>query len=249
MVNEEILRLEGVSASYDGSDAVLKNINLSIKKGEFVAVVGKSGCGKSSLFRLITFLLPLSDGQIYFQNENITKLRGKKLASYRSKVSLLFQNYNLVENMSVAQNVLLGSLASYPLWRCILSQYPASAYEKAKYCLSKVGLEDKAYAPAADLSGGQKQRVAVARAIFAQSELLLADEPVSSLDKLNSCQVLDLFKKLNKENNMSIIVNIHDLDLAKTYADRLIGIVDGHILFDKSGYDVTENDIKNLYEA
>lgn len=239
------LNIKELSVSY-GDLNVLKNISFSLKRGEFVAVLGLSGAGKSTLLRSINRLTE-SSGEIEINNTDINKLSNKELRFFRRKISFIFQDYNIIDDLYTIENVLSPFLAYKNVFKALLSIYSKEEYALALKYLDRVGLSDYAYTKSKYLSGGQKQRVAIAKAICQKPELLLADEPISSLDEANAEIVMDLFKRLNKKKNLTILMNLHDVVIAKKYSDKILALKDGEILFFKETEKVSEDDIRDLY--
>lgn len=226
---------------------VLKNINLDFERGDFVAVLGKSGAGKSTLLRCINKLNEPKQGQIILNGNDLLKLNSKQLEKERKNIAFIFQDYNILDNLYTIENVLTSFLANKNFFKAIFGIYDREEYELALKYLEKVGLKDEAYKKSKYLSGGQKQRVAIARSICQKPVILLADEPVSSLDEKNSNAIMELFTKLNKKKKITIIVNLHDVDLAKKYCKKIVGIKDGEISFYKNTERVTDDEIRKLY--
>ncbi|WP_353893214.1 phosphonate ABC transporter ATP-binding protein [Proteinivorax hydrogeniformans] len=242
-----MVRLESVSVSYQKDLEALKDVSLSIEKGEFVAIVGLSGSGKSTLLRTINFLTPPSKGDVYVDGAKISSLSKKKLKKVRAKIGLIFQDYNLVDKYSVFNNVLLGRLAYTHTLSSILGLYSASDHKLTEENILKVGLKDKMFQRVDRLSGGQKQRVSIARALTQNPNIILADEPVSSLDIATAESVMDYLVKFNKKRQITVIVNLHDINLAKKYASRVVGLRDGKVVFDNSPTQLTNEMLHEIY--
>ncbi|MDO4814133.1 MAG: phosphonate ABC transporter ATP-binding protein [Gemella sp.] len=242
---EKALEVKNLSVSY--SDVkVLNELSFSLNKGEFVAVLGLSGAGKSTLLRSLNRLTE-SDGQILINNQDINKLNNKELKNFRRKISFIFQDYNIIDGLYTIENVLSPFLAYKNIFQSLLSLYTKEEYALALKYLDRVGLSDFAYTKSKYLSGGQKQRVAIAKAICQKPELLLADEPISSLDEANAESVMELFKRLNRKKNLTILMNLHDVAIAKKYSDKILALKDGKILFFKETEKVSEEEFKDLY--
>lgn len=260
-----MIRIENVSKTYDNGVKALKNINLTIKKGEYVAILGLSGAGKSTLLRCINTIIDPSEGHVFFDGVNpetlnfddsdhsvdITTLKGKQLRQLRTQIGMIFQSFNIVKRMSVLQNVLSGRVAYHPTWKTILGLFPEEDKQIAFQALSKVDILDKTYSRASQLSGGQMQRVAIARSIAQQAKVLLADEPVASLDPITTFEVMAYIKKLNTEDGITVIANLHHVDLAINYATRIVGVRAGEIVYDvsvtKSSQDQIIKDLEKVY--
>ena len=233
--------------SYNNNFLALNNINLSIKKGEFVAIIGSSGAGKSTLLRTINAMNPLSSGSIIFDGEDICKVSRGKLRKVRREIGMIFQHYNLIERLSVVQNVLHGRLGYMSDFKGFFEMYSKSDRVKAINILKRLGLEEHYYKKASELSGGQKQRVGISRALAQNPKLILADEPIASLDPKSSEIVMETLKKICVEDNITCIVNLHQVEFAKNYATRIIGMKNGVIVFDDAPENLTEEIISEIY--
>ncbi len=235
-----ILRVQNLSVTYPGVRPVkaLDNVSLEIYPGEFVVVAGVSGSGKSTLLRAINRLAENDhahiDGEIYFDGTNVLKASRRELQQIRSRIGFIFQEYNVVERLSVLTNVLVGTVAQVGLWRSLLGRFPADQIERAHQALVRVGIPQPRHGDrAARLSGGQKQRVGIARALLQTPKLILADEPVASLDPITANIVMGIFKKINEEEGITTIVNLHDPVLTFKYGRRIIGLKGGRIIYDR----------------
>ena len=242
-----MIKFDKVNKVYPNGLHALKNVSLEINQGEFVAIIGLSGAGKSTLLRTINRMHDISEGSLIVNGQEIKNLKGKDLRTFRRKVGMVFQSFNLVTRTSVVKNVLTSRVPDMPLWKSIIGLYSKEDKIIALEALDKVGILDKAYVRADQLSGGQQQRVALARTLAQKPEIILADEPVAALDPITATQVMDDFKKINKELNMSVLINIHHVDLALKYADRVIGIKAGEIVYDGAAKDVTNEVLKQIY--
>ena len=242
-----MIRFDKVNKVYPNGLHALKNVSLEINQGEFVAIIGLSGAGKSTLLRTINRMHDISEGSLIVNGQEIKNLKGKDLRTFRRKVGMVFQSFNLVTRTTVINNVLTSRVPDMPLWKSIIGLYSKEDKIIALEALDKVGILDKAYVRADQLSGGQQQRVALARTLAQKPEIILADEPVAALDPITATQVMDDFKKINKELNMSVLINIHHVDLALKYADRVIGIKAGEIVYDGAAKDVTNEVLKQIY--
>lgn len=242
-----MIKFDKVNKIYPNGLHALKNISLEINQGEFVAIIGLSGAGKSTLLRTINRMHDISEGSLIVNGQEIKNLKGKDLRTFRRKVGMVFQSFNLVTRTTVINNVLTSRVPDMPLWKSIIGLYSKEDKIIALEALDKVGILDKAYVRADQLSGGQQQRVALARTLAQKPEIILADEPVAALDPITATQVMDDFKKINKELNMSVLINIHHVDLALKYADRVIGIKAGEIVYDGAAKDVTNEVLKQIY--
>lgn len=215
----------------DGTRA-LSEVNVSIPEGDFVAVIGLSGAGKSTFLRCLNRLVDPTEGQILVEGSDVAKLSGRTLRRYRRTVGFIFQQFNLVTRLTVLENVLAGRLGYNPTWRGVLGLYRNEDYELARDNIRAVGLRGKEATRVSSLSGGQQQRVAIARAMTQQPKLVLADEPMASLDPRLSDVILGLLKQYNEERGVTVLVNIHVLELAKRYAKRVLAFNAGHLVFD-----------------
>lgn len=242
-----MIKFDKVNKVYPNGLHALKNVSLEINQGEFVAIIGLSGAGKSTLLRTINRMHDISEGSLIVNGQEIKNLKGKDLRTFRRKVGMVFQSFNLVTRTTVINNVLTSRVPDIPLWKSIIGLYSKEDKIIALEALDKVGILDKAYVRADQLSGGQQQRVALARTLAQKPEIILADEPVAALDPITATQVMDDFKKINKELNMSVLINIHHVDLALKYADRVIGIKAGEIVYDGAAKDVTNEVLKQIY--
>ena len=242
-----MIKFDNVNKVYSNGLHALKNVSLEIKQGEFVAIIGLSGAGKSTLLRTINRMHDISEGSLTVNGQEVNDLSGKDLRKFRRKVGMVFQSFNLVTRTTVINNVLTSRVPDMPLWKSIIGLYSKEDKVIALEALDKVGILDKAYVRADQLSGGQHQRVALARTLAQKPEIILADEPVAALDPITAKQVMDDFKKINKELNMSVLINIHHVDLALKYADRVIGIKAGEIVYDGPSTEVDSEVLKQIY--
>ena len=242
-----MIKFDKVNKVYPNGLHALKNISLEINQGEFVAIIGLSGAGKSTLLRTINRMHDISEGSLTVNGQEINDLAGKDLRKFRRKIGMVFQSFNLVTRTTVVNNVLTSRVPDMPLWKSIIGLYSKEDKVIALEALDKVGILDKAYVRADQLSGGQQQRVALARTLAQKPEIILADEPVAALDPITAKQVMDDFKKINKELNMSVLINIHHVDLALKYADRVIGIKAGEIVYDGPSTEVDSEVLKQIY--
>ena len=242
-----MIKFDKVNKVYPNGLHALKNVSLDIKQGEFVAIIGLSGAGKSTLLRTINRMHDISEGSLTVNGQEVNDLAGKDLRKFRRKVGMVFQSFNLVTRTTVINNVLTSRVPDMPLWKSIIGLYSKEDKVIALEALDKVGILDKAYVRADQLSGGQQQRVALARTLAQKPEIILADEQVAALDPITAKQVMDDFKKINKELNMSVLINIHHVDLALKYADRVIGIKAGEIVYDGPSTEVDSEVLKQIY--
>lgn len=236
-----------VSKTYPNGYQALKDINLTIEQGEFVAIIGLSGAGKSTLIRTINRMHDITDGTLTVDGVNVMELKGARLRQFRRNIGMIFQSFNLVTRTTVIKNVLTSRVPELPFWRALLGAYPKKDKLEALEALDKVGILDKAFVRADQLSGGQQQRVALARTLAQNPKIILADEPVASLDPVTAKQVMDDFRRINREMNISVLINIHHVDLALQYADRVIGIKAGEVVYDGPASEVNEAVLAEVY--
>ena len=241
------LKIKNLKKKFKDISAV-NDINLEINEGKIIGIIGRSGAGKSTLLRMINRLVDPSEGSIEFNDVNITSLKGRSLRKWRSECAMIFQQFNLVERLDVLTNVLIGSLGrNYSLLN-LIGIFSKEEKINALRNLDRFDLSEKALQKAGTLSGGQQQRVAIARALMQKPKILLADEPISSLDPKNAKRVMDDMMKINREDGITVICNLHSLDVAKKYCDRLIGLSDGKVVFDGAPDDLTAEISKELYD-
>lgn len=246
---DALLRFDDVSKVYKNGVQGLSHVSFSVEAGEFVAVIGPSGAGKSTLLRSINRLQDISSGRVLLRGEDISRASGKKLRAMRARIGMIFQNYNLVYRLSVMQNVLHGRLGYMPSWRGALGLYAEEDKEKAAALLEEIQMGDFLNARAADLSGGQKQRVGIARAFMQEPALLLADEPIASLDPSSAKIVMDRLHAMAKRRHTACLVNLHQIGAAKAYADRIIGLRRGTVVFDGPPEALTDAAVETVYGA
>lgn len=242
-----MIRFENASVTYRGGVAALQHLDLEIGDGEFVVVVGLSGAGKSTLVRAINGLVPLTGGRLQVDEFDVTTLNRKQLRVLRSQIGMIFQGFNLVDRTTVLRNVLMGRLHHVPTWRTLIGAYPDEDVQIAARALDRVEILDKAWVRASNLSGGQRQRVGIARALAQEPRIILADEPVASLDPPTSHVVMRYLQKISRDLGITTIVNLHFLDLATAYADRIIGLRSGELVFDGPGADADERVFEEIY--
>ncbi|GEN95432.1 phosphonate ABC transporter ATP-binding protein [Pediococcus ethanolidurans] len=248
MTEKPIIEFQHVSKTYQNGTIGLKDINLSIPQGQFLVVVGLSGAGKSTLMRTINRMHDISTGNIFVDGESIVHLEGKELRRLRRSIGMIFQNFNLVKRSSVQRNVLSGRVGYYSTWKSTLGLFSKEDKQKAIEALQRVGLGEKLYSRADELSGGQQQRVAIARAFMQDPKIVLADEPIASLDPLTTESVMDDLKRLNEEFHITVIVNLHSVSLARRFGDRIIGLRGGELVYDEPISKVTEKDLEAIYQ-
>ena len=244
-----MIEFKNVYKTYPNGFTALKNINLQIEQGEFVAIIGLSGAGKSTILRCINRMHDISKGELTVDGVTVDSLRGKELRRYRRKVGMIFQSFNLVSRSTAIKNVLTTDVPDMPFFRVLLGIFTKKQKMRALESLDKVGILDKAYTRCDQLSGGQQQRVALARTLNQNPKIILADEPVASLDPITAKQVMQDFVRINKEYKISILLNIHHVDLALKYCDRVIGIRAGEIVFDGPTSTITQEQIDEVYNG
>lgn len=242
-----MIEFKEVGKIYPNGTEALKNASLTIEQGEFVAIIGLSGAGKSTLLRSINQMHPITSGELLVNGQNVSKLQGKSLRQFRRNIGMVFQSFNLVKRTTVLKNVLTAKVADMPLWKSILGIYSKEDVLSSLAALDQVGILEKAYSRADQLSGGQQQRVALARCLAQDPKIILADEPVASLDPVTAEIVMDDFVRINQEMNITVIINIHHVDLALKYAKRVIGIKAGEIVYDGPASDVNEDILLKVY--
>ena len=227
----------------------LKNVNLNIEQGEFVAIIGLSGAGKSTILRCINRMHDIQQGTLTVDDVDVESLSGKALRRFRRKVGMIFQSFNLVSRSTVIKNVLTADVPDMPFWRVLFGIFTKEQKMRALESLDKVGILDKAYTRCDQLSGGQQQRVALARTLNQNPSIILADEPVASLDPVTARQVMSDFVRINKEYKITILLNIHHVDLALNYCDRVIGVRAGEIVFDGPASSITQEQLDEVYNG
>ncbi len=244
-----MIRFDRVSKVYPNGAAGLSGVTLEIAQGEFVAIIGRSGAGKSTLLRAINRMHDITAGSLSVDGVDVKTLKGKSLRRFRRGVGMIFQSFNLVTRTTVIRNVLAAKVPDMPFWRVFIGAFRLEDKLAALTALDRVGILEKAYVRADQLSGGQQQRVALARTLAQNPKIILADEPVAALDPVTARRVMDDFVSINREMNLTILMNIHHVELALEYASRIIGIRDSKIVFDGPSAEVT-NDVLNLiYEG
>jgi phosphonate transport system ATP-binding protein len=244
-----MLRIEQLCKTYDKGAEALRGVSLTIKAGEFVVVLGKSGSGKSTLLRCINRLVEPTSGKIFLDEEEVTGASSSHLRQLREKIGMVFQQYNLVSRYSVETNVLTGRLASVSTAASILNIFPDVDVEKSRQVLDRLGIGGKYLHRADKLSGGQQQRVGVARALMQGPQMILADEPVSSLDPVTSRQIMDLLVDFNRKDGVAVICNLHLPSLAREYGSRIIALDEGRIVYDGPATDLSESELNSFYDS
>ena len=241
-----MLVVEGLTCRF-GTKAAVDNASFSIAPGGFVGVIGRSGAGKSTLLRMVNRLAEPSEGRILFEGVDVTALRGRELRQWRARSAMIFQQFNLVGRLDVLTNVLMGRLADIPSWRSLTQLWPEQDRALAMSALEQFDMGSFAAQRADQLSGGQQQRVAIARALVQNPEMILADEPIASLDPRNTRVVMDALLRINKHFGITVLCNLHSLDLAPSYCDRLVGMAAGRVVFDDVPAALTNDVARELY--
>lgn len=242
-----MLKLSGLGKRYPTGDRALSHIELTLPKGQVMALIGPSGAGKSTLIRCVNRLVEPTEGSVMLEDTELTRLSGQKLRHARRSMGMIFQEYALVDRLTVMENVLSGQLGYVGFWRSFLRRYPASAVLEAFRLLERVGLPHALDKRADALSGGQRQRVGIARALLQSPKLLLVDEPTASLDPKTSRQIMRLICELCAERGLAAIINIHDVALAQQFADRIVGLRAGEVVFDGLPSELTSDILTTIY--
>lgn len=242
-----IMSIENLNKEYSKGKTVLKDVNFDIKKGELLSIIGPSGAGKSTLLRSINRMIEPTSGKIDFDNKNITKIKGKELRKMRTNIGMIFQHYNLVDRLSVFENVLHGTLGYKNSIQGIFSMYTESEKEEALDIITELGIQDHIYKRCDELSGGQKQRVGIARALVQKPKIILCDEPIASLDPSSSRIIMEHLRKICNEKGITVIVNLHQVDVAKNYSDRIIGLNSGEVVFNDHPNEINKEVIQKIY--
>ena len=242
-----VLSIKNLTKEYKPGIPVLKGIDLEFGEQGMTAIIGSSGTGKSTLVRIINRLVAPSGGSILFKGEELSHIEGRKLREARRRIGMVFQEYNLVERLTVMENLLTGRLGYLSPFKAWLRRFDPADIEHAFELLDTVGLSSFANQRADALSGGQRQRVGIARALMQRPEMLLADEPTSSLDPKTSVEIMELLKAQGETHKIPVLVNIHDVELARRFADRIVGMTGGHVVFDGPPERLTDEHLKMIY--
>jgi phosphonate transport system ATP-binding protein len=242
-----MLRVEHLTKIYEDGTLAVDDVSFFVKEGEFLVIIGLSGAGKSTLLRCINRLVEPTSGRVYFDGVDVTAASEEELREIRRKMGMIFQEFNLVERSSVLTNVLAGRLGYVNPWLSAIHLFPKEEIERAMRNLERVGIADLAHKRADELSGGQRQRVGIARALMQEPKLLLADEPVSSLDPALAHSIMRHIEMINKEEGITVLCCLHILSLARRYGTRIIALKDGRLVFDGSPDEIDEWRFKEIY--
>jgi len=241
------LEIRNLKKEYTAGNPILKGIDINITEPGIIAIIGPSGTGKSTLLRCINRLIDPTDGQILFDDADLCLAKGAQLRKLRRQVGMVFQEYNLVERLTVIENVLTGRLGYMSAWQAWRRKFSQEDINTAFELLDAVGLTEHASKRADSLSGGQRQRVGIARAVMQNPKILLADEPTSSLDPKTAVEIMELLERFSAEKNIPALVNIHDVKLASRFAKRMIGMSNGVVVYDGSPEGITDDHLKQIY--
>jgi len=241
-----MLKVDGLSKHYATVKAV-DRVSLDIPQGQFVGVIGRSGAGKSTLLRLMNRLVEPTAGRLYFAGEEVTALKGAALRQWRSRCAMIFQQFNLVNRLDVITNVLIGRVGHRPTLSTLVKRFTPAERAMAIQALHRLNMDAQALQRAETLSGGQQQRVAIARALMQDPQILLADEPIASLDPLNAAKVMEALCAINRDDGITVVVNLHHLDTAREHCDRIIGMAAGRVVFDGAPEDLSPALARDIY--
>lgn len=244
-----LLQVNKVEKFYNEETKVLKDISFEVYPGEFISIIGPSGAGKSTLLRCINRMVNFNQGTILFDEQNIGQLNKKELRKVRTKIGMIFQHYNLVSRLTVLENVLHGRFGYKTTFQGIFNRYTQMEKERAFFLLEKLGIEEHAYKRCDQLSGGQQQRVGICRALIQEPSLILCDEPIASLDPNSSKIIMDYLKMISSELGIAVVVNLHQVEVAQHYSDRIIGLNKGNIVFNNRSAALTNEEIQNIYSS
>jgi phosphonate transport system ATP-binding protein len=242
-----LLRVENLTKVFPDGTVAVKNVSFEVRDGEFLAIIGLSGSGKSTLLRCINRLIDPTEGRVLWDDLDITAAKGKELRLIRRQIGMIFQQFNLVKRSTVTTNVLSGRLGYANPWSSLLHQFSGQDHRRAEAALERVGISEKADNRADQLSGGQQQRVGIARALMQEPRLMLADEPVASLDPVLAHSILRYLELLNQQDGITVLCSLHFLDLVHRYATRVIGLKDGELVFDGLPSELTQERFKEVY--
>jgi len=239
-----MLEIRHLTKVYDDGTVALRDVSFQVPDGEFLAVIGLSGSGKSTLLRCINRLIDPTEGEILWNDKDLAKLKGDELRHARRQIGMVFQQFNLVKRSTVITNVLSGRLGYSPTWRSVVGRFSAEDQKRARQALERMGITNQAHKRADELSGGQQQRVGIARALMQDPKMILADEPVASLDPVLAHSILQHLERLNKEDKITVLCSLHYLDLVQRYGTRVIGLRAGDLV-----YQGTRDDIRKMTDA
>jgi phosphonate transport system ATP-binding protein len=242
-----MLQITNLSKTYGTGEQALRDVDLTMERREFVALLGLSGSGKSTLLRCINRLVEPTSGSVKLDGVEITHLGKKELRRARSTIGMIFQDVNLVDRSSVLENVLSGTLGVANLWKAVIKSFPRAVVERALSLCERVGIAEHITKRADQLSGGQRQRVGIARALMQNPKILLADEPTSSLDPKIGSEVMELIREISEEAGVPVVVSVHDVELARRFSDRIVGMRSGQKIFDRVTKDIEPESIKQIY--
>lgn len=242
-----LLEVSHLTKSYHAGVHVLSDLQFSVKSGEFLSVIGPSGAGKSTLLRCLNRLVEADSGEILFNQKNMRELSRKALRKVRTDIGMVFQHYNLVPRLTVIENVLHGRFGYKSTIQGVLGRFTEEEKERAFFLLQKLGMEEHAYKRCDQLSGGQQQRVGICRALIQNPKLILCDEPIASLDPRSSKVIMDYLKSISEEMGITCIVNLHQVDVAQSYSDRIIGLNGGKVVFDGLNVQLNQSFIREVY--
>ncbi len=245
-----MLEVKNLTKVYPDGTLALKDVSFTVEDGDFLVIIGLSGSGKSTLLRCINRLIEPTEGKVFWDGKEVTNADSTELRHFRRKIGMIFQHFNLVDRSSVLTNVLSGRLGYLPEWQSLLHQFPAKVKEDAYRAMEKVGISDQAKKRADELSGGQRQRVGIARALMQDPRMILADEPVASLDPVLAHTILGYLEALNRESHISVLCSLHYLDLVQRYSSKVIGLRDGEIVYRGDREDIrkmTDAQFKEIY--
>lgn len=244
-----LLSFQNVSKTYTNVTKALQDVSFSVEEGDFVSIIGPSGAGKSTLLRCINRLVDASQGSIFLDGRDVTASNKKELRQIRTQTAMIFQHYNLVERLSVVENVLHGRLGQKSTLSGMAGHYTEEEKKEAFRIIQEMGLEEQAYKRCDELSGGQKQRVGIARAIMQHPKLILCDEPIASLDPKSSKVIMDHLKTINRTKKITCLINLHQVDVAMKYSERIIGVTAGKIVYDGPTSGLTKEKIHEIYQS
>lgn len=242
-----MLRVKNLTKIYDDGTRALNDVSFEVPRGQFLAVVGLSGSGKSTLLRCINRLIEPTDGEIWWGDTQISHVNGEELRRARRRIGMIFQHFNLVDRSSVMTNVLSGRLGYVNPLASVFNRFPQADIKRAQANLERVGISDKTLNRADELSGGQKQRVGIARALMQEPEIMLADEPVASLDPVLAHSIMNRLKQIAREDNITVLCSLHFLDLVQQYSDRVIALNEGRLVFEGKPDEINDQRFEEIY--